>query len=197
MNRYLYILTISFSLFCSSVFAQTIEFDMFAFGGKIGTMVITRIVERDGSEYYTLESKTKAKVLWIDKVGYTKYDVRFKDGKLITSSHVEKENGIIKRWTKVSFDGKKYDVDSYKGKSTFTTPPTYCVLSLYFKDFKNRKQIFYEAEGDFSTVSYPTENAISFKSSDGNKNTYFFENGAIKGMEFQVSIATVKAIRTK
>jgi hypothetical protein len=178
-------------LLCNSVWAQTIVFDMNAFGQDIGRMTVTRIQEKDGGEFYVLETKSKAKVLWINRENYTHYEVRYKDGKLISASHIETENGKTKRWSKVNFDGKLYQVDSYKGKKTFSEAPNYSIVTIYFKDYQKVQRIFYEAETDFSDLKHPDNNTIEFKSSDGNRNVYHFENGKIKSMEFHVSIATV------
>lgn len=177
--------------------AQTLVFDMYAFGGKIGTMTITRTVESDGYEAYTVETNAKAKILWIEKTALSRYDVRYKNGKLISSSYSEKENGILKRWAKVNYNGKTYTTDSDKGSSTFTTAPDYSLCNIFFTDFKNRKKLFYEPEGVFLNVEYPAANTLYFKAPDGGKNYYYFENGAVKSMEFIVSIATIKCIRVK
>ncbi|HWB64459.1 MAG TPA: DUF6134 family protein, partial [Chitinophagales bacterium] len=99
-------------------FAQAIHFDITMFGDKIGTMTITRNINPDGTEHYVLESKSRAKVLWIDRENYTRYDVTYKDGKLLSSSVKEIENGAVKVWNNVTLVGGKYAVDSYKGKYT-------------------------------------------------------------------------------
>lgn len=179
-----------------STFADTIHFNIMLWGNKIGDMVVTRERRPDGVEFYTLETKSKAKILWIDKDNYTRYEVTYKNGRLISSTHKEMENGKVIRWTNVQWNGNQYTVDSYKGKRSFTETPNYSIVTIYFKDIKNVKRIFYEAEADFNTLEHPEPGTWEFKSSDGNRNVYHFENGQIKGMEFHVSIATVKMVRT-
>jgi hypothetical protein len=180
---------------CLKAAVETIHFDVLLFGDKIGTMTVTHEQRADGVDFYTLETNSKTKLLWIDKENFSHYDVMYKDGKLISSTHRELDNKKMKRWTNITWDGKQYQVDSYKGKRTFTEVPTYCAVTLYFKGITNMKRIFYEAEADYVNVEYPQTNVCEFKSSDGTHNLYYFENGKIKSMEFHVSIATVKMVR--
>ena len=175
---------------------ETIHFNILLFGDKIGDMTVSREQKNDGTEFYVLETKSKAKLLWIDKDNYTHYEVTYKNGRLVSSTHKEMENGKVKRWTNVHWDGSKYVVESYKGNRTFTEVPTYSIVTVYFKDIRNVKRIFYEAEADFSDLEHPEPDTWEFKSSDGNRNVYHFENGKIKSMDFHVSIATVKMVRT-
>ncbi len=175
---------------------ETIHFNVLLFGDKIGDMNVSREDKGEGTVLYVLETKSKAKVLWIDKENFTRYEVTYKNGKLVTSTHKEIENGKLKHWTNVRWDGSKYLVESYRGNRTFTEAPVYSIANIYFDDITNVKKIFYEAEADFSPMQHPEPNTWEFKSSDGNRNIYHFENGKIKDMEFKVSIATVKMVRT-
>ncbi len=179
--------------------AQTYHFDMFLFGDKIGTMIISREQQPDSTEHYVMETRSKARFMWIDREGYTRYEVWYKQGRLQSSTHIQKENGATQRWTNVRFNGKTYDVDSYKGKRSFAEAPQLSVVSLYYKPLKNGARIFYEAEADYSILQAGKAgpDSFEFKSSDGNRNIYYFKNGAISGMEFHVSLVTVKMVRTR
>ena len=191
-------LSILFSMLLLSLYAaavETVRFDILLFGDKIGTMTVTRELRADGVEFYTLESSSKAKILWIDKENYSRYEVVYKNGKLFSSTHKELENKKLKRWTNISWNGSQYTVDSYKGKRNFTEAPEYCTVSMYFKGFKDVKKIFYEAEADYDVVEHPQPNVTEFKSSDGTRNVYYFENGRIKSMDFHISIAKVRMER--
>jgi hypothetical protein len=170
---------------------------MFLFGDKIGVMTVTHEQKPDGSEVYSLESNSKAKFLWLNYENYTRYDVVYKEGKLISSVHKDTENGKMKRWSNIKWDGSQYNVDSYKGKISFTQQPDYSIVTIYFKEIKNVKRIFYEAEADFNEMKKGDEpETWEFKSSDGHRNVYHFEKGKIKSMEFHVTIATIKMVRT-
>lgn len=174
---------------------QTIRFDVFLFGNKIGHMTVTREEKPGGIELYTLSSHTKAKFLWSKREDTTRYEVTYKDGRLLSSLHKEYQNGELKRWTTISRNGDVYRVDSYKGKRTFTEAPVQSVVTLYFKGVQSGKRLFYEAEADFDEIEHPEPNTWQFKSSDGNRNIYHYENGQVKDTEFKVTLATIKMVR--
>jgi hypothetical protein len=190
---------IAFFLFIFSVEAlaiETINFDIFLFGNKIGYVTVTREIKQDGSERYTLETQSKAKLLWINRTNHSTMEVVYKGGKLISSSHKEIDNGKLKRWTNITREENRYEVDSYRGKRTFFEVPTFSVVCIYFKDLSQIKRLFYEAEADFTVVKKSEEpNTWEFKSSDGHRNIYHFENGKIKSIDLHVSIATIKMVR--
>ena len=188
-----------FLFFSNTVYCtpEVVHYDILLWGNKIGSLTATRDVRPDGTELYTLDTKSEAKIFWMDKENQTHYVVVYKDGKLVSSVFTETEKGERKRWNNISWDGTKYNVDGYKGKRTFTEPPTYSVVLVYFKDIKNVSKIFYETEGDYNTLEHPEADTWQFKSTDGHVNTYHFLNGRLETMEFKVSIATVKMARSR
>ena len=171
--------------------AQTISFQIKVFGSVIGRMDVTRNKQTDGNDYYTIVSNSKAKLLWINKTYHSKFEERYKDGKFISSTHIETENDKVKRWAKINFDGKLYQIDSDKGKRTVAELPAHTDVSLYFDDYKKIKRIFYVADADFNTVTHLDDNTLEFKSTDGHRNVYFYEKGEVKQMEFHLALATV------
>jgi hypothetical protein len=176
--------------------SETITFDIFLFGNKIGRTNITREVKPDGSEFYSLDTKSKAKILWITRENHTQYEVIYKSGQLISSKVTEVENGKTKRWTNVNWDGTKYLVDSYKGRFIFTEIPSFSIATIFFKDISGVKRVFYETEADFSNLTKTAEpDTYELKSSDGYRYIYQFSNGKIQAMEMHVLIATIKMIR--
>lgn len=158
-------------------------------------MYVSRSHEADGTQLYKIVSDSKAKVLWINKTYHSDFEARYKDGKMLSCSHLENENGKTKRWAKVHYDGKSYQVESDKGRKSFTEAPLYCDMSLYFDDHRKIKRLFYLAEADFNDVTHIDANTIEFKSNDGHRNVYYFENGTVKTMEFHLALATVYMTR--
>jgi len=178
---------------CSS--KEIARFNIILWGNKIGNLTASKETRPDGSELYLLDTWSKAKVLWITRENVTHYEVIYKDGKLISSTFREVENGEVKRWSNVKWDGAQYNVDGARGKKIFTEPPTYSIVTVYFQSMQNVKRMFYEIEGDFNELKHPDPGTWEFKSSDGNRNVYHFENGKVKNMEFHVSFATIKMER--
>lgn len=174
---------------------EIIKYDVYLMGDKIGYMHISRETKDGGIEIYTLQSYSKAKVLWINKEVSSHTTCTYKDGKLISSVFKETENGEVKRWYNVSYDGKQYTSDGYKGKRTFTQAPVFSVCTIFYKEPAKATQVFDEAEANFNNFSHPEANTCEFKSANGTRNVYHLVNGRVQTAEFHVSIATVKMVR--
>lgn len=187
----LFLLLVSLATFAEEV----LSFDMFLMKEKIGTMAVSRKKLNDSTERFLFTSHTKAKILWLEYENSSRHEVIYESGKLIKSMHKETQNGKVKRFTNVVWDGSKYQVDSYRGKWTIKEPITFSIPLLYFKDVRNVKRMFYDAEGDFVEVKNVSSGKYEFKGSDGTRSVYMYENGQLKRMEFFASIASVKAER--
>ena len=168
------------------------RFNIILWGNKIGHLTASKEARADCTVLYVLDSWSKAKVLWITRENVAHYEVVYKDGKLISSTFKEVENGEVKRWNNITWDGHQYHDEGGHGKKTFAQAPTYSIVCVYFQNMENVKQIFYEIEGDFNELQHPEPGTCEFKSSDGNRNVYHFENGKVKNMEFHLSFATIK-----
>jgi hypothetical protein len=188
-----------FSILCfvmlPRVAAEKHTYDMYLLGNKIGTMIIEKTVRADGSEVYTLNSSATAKILWSVRNNETKYETVYKNGKLISSTHRQYENGKLDKFCFVTYDGKLYNVKNYLGTSTISESINLSIISLYFFEPVKYTRIFYDAQGDFSTIKSTEKGVYEFKSSDGNRNIYKYVNGVLQEAEFHVSIATVKIKR--
>ena len=181
-----------FSTLISGISAQTLKFNIILFGDSVGNSIITRTHDANGIDNYTLDSRVRAKILWITRENHTHYESRFKDGKMISAVYYEINNGKKDKWSNIQWDGKEYQVDSYHGKKSFKEAPTHSIGSLYCDRFDaTRKRFFYEPEADFNELSFTDANTAQFKSSDGNKNIYHFKNGYINNVECHTTLATI------
>jgi hypothetical protein len=189
---------IAFILLASTGRAQTIVFNMVLFGDSVGLSTITKSHPAPGEDLYVLDSHIKAKVLWITRENRTHYEARYKDGKMVSATFSEINNGKKDKWSNIQYDGSMYQVDSYHGKKSFKEVPTHSIGSLYCDVYDaSRKRFFYEPEADFNELNFPDANTIEFRSSDGNKNVYHFKNGHITDAEFHTTLATVYLKRVK
>lgn len=182
-------------LFGSNLFAQKITFEMTAFGINFGQMTVTRTIENDSTELYTLKAKGYLKVLWMERDDETHNSVRFQNGRLISSNFKQMESKELTKWNTVSFDGKRYIVDSNQGKYFLTETPEFSVLKLYFMHPKSITRVFSEAEGGFVNLKHVNENTVEMKNAKGDRSVYFYKNGAIEKLEFHTSIAKVNMKR--
>lgn len=188
MQKYCFVFFFFFSV-CVS--AQQVVYDMSVLGFSFGEMVVTRTIENDSTELYTLNAKGKTNFLWMKREDETIYQVRFRNGKLLSSTHKQMESGVTSQWTKMLFDGKTLHVDSYKGKKSFTGSPDFSVLQMYFKPLQNRAKVFHEAESEYVNLVYRKDGTVEMKIANGSKTIYRFANGKIAEMEVHLPIATV------
>ncbi|MCW3125960.1 MAG: hypothetical protein JWO03_1618 [Bacteroidetes bacterium] len=178
--------------------AQKMAFALYVFGDSVGHSDISKAHDADGNDRYLLDTYVKAKILWITRENHTHYESVFKNGKLISATYYEINNGKKDKWSIITFDGKVYSVDSYHGKKTFTEAPTHSIGSMYCDGYSaTRKRFFYEPEADFSQLTFPEANTIEFKSSDGNRNVYHFRGGQISDVECHTTLATIHIKRIK
>jgi hypothetical protein len=191
MNK---VLSVIFILVIRTVSAQEITFNMSVFGFTFGKMVVTKTAENDSTTVYTLNAKGKTSFLWMKREDETRYEVRYRNGKLYSSDYVQIESGVTKKWTKIIFDGKKYLVDSQRGKRTFTEAPDYSVLALYFITPGKRTKVFHEAEGNYVDLKSKEDNTVETKT-DESRTVYRFKDGKLNELVVHLSIATVNMQR--
>jgi hypothetical protein len=178
--------------------AQTLVFKMMLFSDSVGVSAISKTHEANGIDIYTLDSRIQAKILWITRTNHTHYESKFKNGKLVSATYYEINNGKKDKWSNIEFDGKVYQAETNHGKSTFMEAPTHSVGSLYCDPYDpSRKRFFYEPEAQYVELSFPAPNTITFKSPDGNKNVFHFKNGQVNDAEFHTTLATVYLKRIK
>lgn len=177
--------------FSTQISAQKLTFQMSALGINFGTMVVTRTQESDSVEAYSLHAKGFLKVIMWERRDETRNTVRYQDGKILSSDYTQLESNVLTKWNKIRLVGGKLVVESNKGKRVLTDRPTFSVLKLYFDNPDGMTQVFSEAEAAYVPMKHLDENTIQVKNSDGTSGVYFYENGAIKRLEFNTAIAKV------
>ena len=170
-------------------------FDFFLWGNKIGDLTATRVVKADSSEFFTIHSRSVAKILWINRENETTLEVTYKNGILLSSSHKEYETGKLSKWTIINKNGSSYELQTEKARRSFTELPVFSIVSAYFKTALMPSRIFDEALGEFYSFRKTDTNVWEYKTSEGSRYVYIYQNGKLSEMEFHVSIATVKAKR--
>jgi hypothetical protein len=188
MRRLLLILC---NLFTLTLLGETISFDIYLWGNKIGQMIVSRETEGEGVIHYHLRSHTQAKVLWIKREGISEYDAWYSNGKLVRSSLRELENGKQKRFSAVTKIATGYRIDNYRKKTTMTQLPDDDIMGFYFTSKPTTAEVFYQPEAEILPVKQQDAHTWWFKSSDGQTNIYRYQNGKIAELEFQLPLASV------
>lgn len=185
-------LTFLFSVSFGVLSAQTVSFKIMLWGDSIGRMDVVHTHDKDSSDVYRIESKSKAKFLWIVREGLSKFEAVYKNSRLISSSHTEIENGKTKRWAKVKYDGRQYQVESNNQTTRYFLEAPICSdANIYFSDYKTVKRIFYLPDASFYEIKHIDSNTLEFNSSDGHRNVYHLNNGKIESMEFHLPLVSV------
>ncbi len=193
MNKLLALLLL---LFAQLAPAQQIVFKMSAFGINFGNMTVNHVKENDSVELYTLKASGYLKVLWMERKDETINEVRYCNGRLISSTYRQTENATVKRWTKINRTGEQLVVDSYKGKRTVKELPAFSIIRLYFQYPQNITRLFYEAEAEYIALTRTDDpNTFETRTDGGNRSVYHYVNGAINQVEFHIPAATVYAKR--
>ncbi|HEY0261623.1 MAG TPA: DUF6134 family protein, partial [Chitinophagales bacterium] len=158
---------LSFLFFEKSFATETAAFDISLFGNKVGEIVITHEKRSDGSDYYRMTTKAKAKVLWIMRDQSSIYDVVYKDGKMLSSSQWAHDNEdttsckVVRTASGISatlHDGKKY---------SYTEIPMFSIVKLYFQEPKSIDHLFQETDGVYVNIASTEQGTYEFKSKNG------------------------------
>jgi hypothetical protein len=179
----------------SHLYSQSMSFEISLFGKKVGEMTVKKQVSTGGIVNYTIKSTTTATILFKKIEAITDHSATYKNGILINSYHQHQENGEIKSFCRVNWNGSEYQIHRDEGKFTQKEAADFSIVTIFFEEPVGRKKIFYEAEGEYDDLKNSSPGVYEYKSSDGHRNIYIFKNGQISEAEFHVSIATVKMKR--
>jgi hypothetical protein len=135
--------------------------------------------------------------MWIERNQKTSYEIVYKNNALVRSSYSYIENTGNNVICDISFDGAKYQVKRNGKQYAMLEKPSHSIISVYFREPENLKKVFYEPDAIFVDLKSPAPHTYEFKSPDGTKNVYFYQNGKLSGMEFHQSLFTVKVKRVQ
>ncbi|MBI1288954.1 MAG: hypothetical protein GC178_15410 [Flavobacteriales bacterium] len=187
-----------FFLSCISLrsLADEIVFEMSVFGIRFGTMVLTRSMENDSTELFTLHAKGKTDFLWMQREEESKYEVRYRNGKLFSSDYIYLNKGETEKWTNVKQEGSGYLVESSEGSKLLKQVADYSLLKLYFEPTWDRQKVFCEEDCSYAElIGNPEKGTLKVLCQDGSRSTYHVKNGQISELEIHLAVATVTLTR--
>lgn len=195
MTTRVFILLIT-GLLSGPVFGEEIVFEMSVFGIRFGTMTVTRNIEHDGTEVFTLIAKGKTDFLWMKREEESKYVVKYKHGVLHTSDYVYLNKGQLEKWSKVSRANGHYTIETHNGSRQLNESIEYSLLKLYFDPDRKVNRVFCEEECSFSTLNRDAKSgAMLVTCHNGSKSTYHLIKGRVVGLDIHLPIATVQMKR--
>lgn len=156
--------------------AQTLKYQIKAFGIKAGTLEIKRTTN-NGLEQFEIESLNEVNYL----VGKIKVHhitrSTFKNG-VLQSSYVRNEkNDKVEYYSSVSYDGSNYTIVNEKEKLTHSGAVSYTICHLFNTEPVSYTEVFSERLGIYLPIKKKEEHVYEFKYPDGDKYVYHYENG--------------------
>jgi hypothetical protein len=183
-------------LACLPAQAQRIDFEMSVFGIRFGTMTVTRTVEQDGSELYTVNAKGRTDFLWMKREEESRHRVRYRDGVLHSSEYVYLNRGEREKWADIRLVDGRYDISTHEGDRVLNSLTDYSLAKFYFEPDWERTRVFCEEECSYSAMQCDrAKGIIRVTCQSGNRSTYRLRDGRIEEMELHLALATVKLRR--
>lgn len=179
--KYRRILSIVLLLCCITSFGQTLRYEVFLMGNKIGETTIER-KDSAGCRHYLLRSITDAKVLFVEKKSDMSTDVLYdQHGKLFTSLFQNIKNGE-KFLTKIFWEADKLIVNKDGQMSEVPITVNFSSLLLYFTEPHNMQRVFSERLGRFFDLVKQADGTYSAKL-DETTSTYTYKDGKLIQLE--------------
>jgi hypothetical protein len=176
--------------------ADDILFDVILFGKKIGRMTMSKFESGD-TVHYVLQGRSKAKILWMEYDDVSRYEVKYKGGKMLYCKYKEDMNGKLKYFTEIIYNGTEY-IATTKSVTKKIVPEAYpSLLSLYYKEPVGVSKIYFEAQMMTTPLVTTKPGQYVFKNNEGHNNTYIYQNGALQELVFETALATVRMKRAE
>jgi len=176
--------------------AEELVFEMSVFGIKFGTMVVTRTMENDSTELYTVHAKGKTDFLWMKREEESRYRVRYRNGILFSSEYRYINKGETEKWANIRQVDGQYRIETKEGVRTMKEMADYSIIKFYFDPDRPRTRIFCEEDCSFSTMQRDVaSNTVKITCKDGSRSTYYIKQGRIERMDLHFAVGTVKMTR--
>lgn len=171
--------------------AQTVSFDSFLWGDKMGTLTATK---KKGGDlvYYEVKASNSAKILGIQKNVETITTITIKGGLMVESYSKRVDNGKLKNFCSIKWDGTKYNIETEKGKSTYSSKISLVTMEFYFTEPKASNSYYYNPAAQAMVFTKTGGGVYEFKTNDGVKHKFIYKNGILDEIENSMDLATVK-----
>lgn len=181
-NLFLYSIHLCTILLSFSLSAQKHIYDVELFGKKIGSTIIERIDNGNGTVEYKLSSTSEVNILFSKKTSAMNFDVVYKNG-ILFSSYCKNVKDDVTEIATMLWDGTKYIIKKGEEVLTQTQPLDFSSIQLYFIEPKGRPKIFSERLGEFCSFTASGGGVYECKLANGVSNTYRYKNGILYELE--------------
>src|SRR5690606_12843342 len=111
---------------------------------------------------------------------------------MIESYSKRVDNGKLKSYCSIKWDGSKYNIETEKGKSTYNNKVSLVTMEFYFSEPKVSESYYYNPAAHPITFTKTGGGVYEFKTNDGVKHKFIYKNGVLDEIENGMDIATVK-----
>lgn len=170
--------------------AQKKLYDVYFMGTRVGNMTIERRLEGN-MEFYDLRSHSEANLLLTHRVNEIEMRSIYKDGQLISSFSKVTNNGEVESYASATWDGRKYQVQTEKGKFSVEEPADFSVVKFYFFE-PHTDKIFTERIGRFVPLYSPSKGVYQYRLPTGDLNIYTYKNGVLTDVTVKRSIGSAQ-----
>lgn len=160
------------------VHAQKLIYEIKAIGINAGTLEVSK-TSANGLDQYLLESHSSVNYLFgtikVDHITRSTY----KNGILQNSYVRNDKNDKVEYYSSIDFDGSTYTITNDEGKKTYAGEVRYAISHLFFQEPVDKTEIFSERFGQNIPIKNKGNHTYEFTFPNGEKFTYYYENGII------------------
>lgn len=168
---------------CSFVIsAQKHIYDIELFGKKIGQTIVERIDKGNGEVLFKLQSKSDVNILFTHKTSIMNTEVKYKDGKMISSYCKNVKDGVIEI-VSVAWNGTKYLIKKGEEVLQLNQLLDFSSIQLYYYEPVGKTKIFSERLGQICSFVKTSEGEYECKLTNGITNIYRYKKGVLYELE--------------
>ncbi|WP_146867594.1 DUF6134 family protein [Flavobacterium glycines] len=132
-----------------------------------------------------LVSEIKTRLLFPIRI-FSKETSTYENGKLIYSSQFRKTNGKTNLNKEIRFVENEYEIVENDKKTKLSCPKIDSnLLSLFFQEPKNSKEVYCDNQQSFIKVSKADDGGYQMKFPNGNYNCYYYKEGICVKVKMQ------------
>ncbi len=170
-----------------------LNYNVIFMGNNIGWLRLEKNESGNKSDLLLI-SEIKAKIIFPITL-YSKETSSYDNGKLIYSSQFRKTNGKTKFNKEFRLTKNEYEIIENNNKTKIPHNNIKAnLLSLYFQEPRNIKEVFCENGRDFSTITKTNNGAYKVNLPNGNCNSFFYDEGKCVKVIIQHKFYTAEII---
>ena len=152
-------------------------------------------IETGTSSHIVLDSEIKKKLIFTISV-IEKQEATFTNGLMMKSFIYRKVNNDLKMNKHTLYNGKFYDVKNPgKTEPLMISRIHYNLLSLYFKEPVNIKQVYSDTFEQLLNIESAGNACYKVKLPDGNSNYYYYANGICSRVRLEHTLFSIEFVR--